>query len=85
VHTTDPYERLALDRALSAIEEASRKIAVEAILKHGPGQKGVADWATAKGELLVRTLATIQGLITGPLNQAKLTVLGGLLGDLVRD
>ncbi len=85
VQTTDPYERLALDRALSAIEEASRKIAVEVVLKHGPGEKGVAKWATAKGDLLVRTLATIQGLITGPLNQAKLTVLGGLLGDLVRE
>ncbi|MCZ8261339.1 MAG: NAD-glutamate dehydrogenase [Beijerinckiaceae bacterium] len=85
VQTTDPYERLALDRALSAIEEASRKIAVEAIVRHGPGEKGVALWASAKGELLERTLATIQGLVTGPLNQAKLTVLGGLLGDLVRE
>lgn len=85
IQATDPYERLALDRAQSAIEEALRKIAVEAIVKHGPGEAGVNNWASAKGDLLSRTLSTIQGLVTGPLNQAKLTVLGGLLGDLVRE
>jgi glutamate dehydrogenase len=85
VQATDPYERLAIDRALSAIEEALRKIAVEAIGKHGPGATGVGAWAVAKGDLLIRTLGTIQGLVGGPLNQAKLTVLGGLLGDLVRE
>ncbi len=85
IQATDPYERLALDRALAATDEAMRKIATEVIARNGAGEKGVAAWITAKGESLERTMKTIQGLASGTLNQAKLTVLGGLLSDLARE
>jgi glutamate dehydrogenase len=85
IQVADPYERLALDRAFSAADEAVRKIAADVIARHKPGAAGVADWVLGKGTALQRTRAAIAALATGPLNQAKLTVLGGLLGDLARD
>ncbi|KAF0230627.1 MAG: hypothetical protein FD175_1387 [Beijerinckiaceae bacterium] len=85
IRASDPYERLALDRALAATDEAMRKIATEVVARNGAGEKGVTAWATAKGESLERTMKTVQGLASGSLNQAKLTVLGGLLSDLARD
>jgi glutamate dehydrogenase len=85
IQVSDPYERLALDRAFSAADEAVRKIAAEVIARHGAGPEGVAAWVAAKGEALGRTRASIAALAAGTLNQAKLTVLGGLLGDLARD
>ncbi|OYU48062.1 MAG: NAD-glutamate dehydrogenase [Rhizobiales bacterium PAR1] len=84
IRASDPYERLALDRALAASDEAMRKIAVDVIAQHGAGAKGVADWITAKGEALERTMKTVRTLAAGTLNQAKLTVLAGVLGDLAR-
>ncbi|MCA0400808.1 MAG: NAD-glutamate dehydrogenase [Proteobacteria bacterium] len=85
IATIDPYERLALDRAIAAIDEAMRKIAGDVIAHHGAGEKGLTAWAEAKGETLSRALANVKMLSSGPLNQARLTVLGGLLGDLARE
>jgi len=85
IQVADPYERLALDRAFAAADEAVRKIAADVITRHGTGPDGVARWVKAKGEALARTKAAIVSLAAGQLNQAKLTVLGGLLGDLARD
>ncbi len=85
IQATDPYERLALDRALAATDEAMRKIATDVVAKHGTGDKGVTDWIAAKGENLERTMKIMRELVSGQLNQAKLTVLGGVLGDLARE
>jgi glutamate dehydrogenase len=85
IEVSDTYERLALDRAFSAADEAVRKIAADVIARHGAGPDGVAAWVSAKGDALKRTRTAIAALAAGSLNQAKLTVLGGLLGDLARD
>ena len=84
IHATDPYERLALDRAASATDDALRRIAIDVIGKHGAGAKGVEGWAKTKGAPLAATRSALAGLTSGTLNQAKLTVLAGLLGDLAR-
>jgi glutamate dehydrogenase len=84
IRTADPYERLALDRALAAIGEATRAIAAEIVARHGVDEGNVAAWIAARGDAVTRTLKLIDGLSAGGLNQAKLTVLGGLLGDLAR-
>ncbi|MFM8750910.1 hypothetical protein [Rhabdaerophilum sp.] len=81
LRATDPFERLAIDRAAAAIEEALRRIAVE-VLKDGKG--GIAAWVAEKGAAVESARRTIRDLRAGQLNQAKLTVLGGLLGDLAR-
>ncbi len=46
LRATDPFERLAIDRAAAASEEALRRIAVE-VLKNGKG--GIAEWIAHKG------------------------------------
>lgn len=81
LRATDPFERLAIDRAAAASEEALRRIAVE-VLKNGTG--GIPAWLAQKGAAVNNAKRTIQDLRAGALNQAKLTVLGGLLGDLAR-
>lgn len=84
LRATDPFERLALDRAAAASEDALRRIAIEVLKAGRGGEAGVATWAKAKGGELQATKRTIGELRQGALNQAKLTVLGGLLGDLAR-
>jgi len=81
----DSYERLALDRAMAAKDEALRASAVNVLVQFGAGREAVARWITAKGPAITALHAMVAGLGTGPLNQAKLTVLAGLLGDLARD
>ena len=84
IRASDPYERLALDRALAASDEAMRRIAIEIIGKHGAGGTSVAAWVATKGDALTQTLGEVRRLASGTLNQAKLTVLAGILGDLAR-
>ena len=84
LHATDAYERLALDRAAAASEEALRRIAIDVLKSGKSGEAGVTAWVGTKGAQLAATKATIADLMATPLNQAKLTVLGGLLGDLAR-
>jgi glutamate dehydrogenase len=81
---SDPFERLALDRASAASEEALRRIAIEVMKSDKGGSQAVADWAKARGGRVQHALRTIADLKAGSLNQAKLTVLGGLLSDLAR-
>ncbi|CAN1568242.1 COG2902 NAD-specific glutamate dehydrogenase [Rhabdaerophilaceae bacterium] len=85
LNATDAYERLALDRASAASEEALRRIAIDVLGSGNGGDAGVAAWASAHSERLVAVKSTISDLMATPLNQAKLTVLGGLLADLTRD
>ena len=84
IRLSDPYERLALDRALAATDGALRSIATDVVVKHGTGTLGTAAWASSKSQAVASARATIQDLARGALNQAKLTVLAGLLGDLAR-
>jgi glutamate dehydrogenase len=84
LNVTDPFERLALDRAAAATDDALRRIAIEVISQYGAGARGVGAWAAAKAGLLAGTRNAMTQLAAGDLNQAKLTVLAGLLGDLAR-
>ena len=81
----DSFERLALDRALASIDEAVRRIAGDALTRHGAGASGVAAWAGERTAELTKVEALARGFVGAPLTQARLTVLGGLLGDLARD
>jgi glutamate dehydrogenase len=81
LRATDPFERLAIDRAAAATDEALRRIAVE-VLRNGKG--GIAEWVAQKGAAVESAKRMVRDLRAGQLNQARLTVLGGLLGDLAR-
>lgn len=86
IEANDPFERMALDRARAAIDEALRCIAINALINHGgDALSRTAQWAEAHSNALATTLETIHSMARGTLNQAKLTVLAGILGDLARE
>lgn len=74
----DYYGRLALDRALSDLAGAARRITASA-LKAG----GLPQWAKRRGEAVQRTQAAVSDIAAGgDLSVPKLAVAAGLLGDL---
>ena len=76
--TPDYYSRLALDRALSDLSTAARRIAAAA-LKAG----GMANWTKRAGPAVERTRNAVSDIAGGgDLSVAKLAVAAGLLGDL---
>jgi glutamate dehydrogenase len=78
VAVTGYYERLALDRALSDLAGANRRIAVAAV-KAG----GMEAWLTHAGGTAKRTKAQLSDIAgAGDMTVAKLAVAAGLLGDL---
>ena len=79
----DSYERLALDRALSAIQWARRAMAAGVIRDYGGGEVGVQHYLAARGDTLTRLRRDVERLSAAPLTQARLSVLASQLGELV--
>ena len=79
----DHYELMAINRAVSQIELARRRLAGEMVLaKAGePGEAAVAHWLDLRdtGGVLRQALAEINA---GALTLSRLSVAAGLLGDL---
>jgi glutamate dehydrogenase len=78
VRTEDYYDRLALDRALTAIDAAHRRLTVDITATGQPA----STWATHD---LVRIEAGLATLIAEPPTLSRLTVAAGLLSDLARE
>ncbi|ADH90101.1 NAD-glutamate dehydrogenase [Ancylobacter novellus DSM 506] len=81
---TDYYDRLALERALTAFEIAVRRLTAEVIEAHGPGVDGVTAWAAARGEVVERARTGVHEIAASGLSVSKLSVAASLIGDLVR-
>ncbi|MCK0198486.1 NAD-glutamate dehydrogenase [Ancylobacter sp. 6x-1] len=79
----DYYDRLALERALSAFEVAVRRLTAEVIAGHGPGPAGVAAWAAARQVEVDRVRAAVHDIAGLGLSVSKLSVAASLIGDLV--
>ena len=78
LQVSDYYGRLALDRALSDLAVAARRISASA-LKAG----GVPAWSKRMGPAVERTRNAVGDIAGGSdLSVAKLAVAAGLLGDL---
>lgn len=78
LHVSDYYGRLALDRALSDMAVAARRISAAA-LKAG----GLPQWTKRMGASVERTRIAVGDIAGGSdLSVAKLAVAAGLLGDL---
>jgi glutamate dehydrogenase len=79
----DPYERLALDRALSAIHASLRTMAAQVLTRHGPGDAGVAAYVGTSDKALRALRREVETLSNAPLTQARLSVLASQLGEVV--
>ena len=79
----DPYERLALDRAISASHAALRGMATRAIMQHGTGEAGLAGYIGANTDKLRALRREIETLGNAPITQARLSVLASQLGEMV--
>jgi glutamate dehydrogenase len=76
--TRNYFERLALDRAISDLSVANRRMAIH-ILEAG----GMDAWKKSKGDSWQRARQTLQSIATGAdLTVAKLTVAAGQLSDI---
>jgi glutamate dehydrogenase len=71
------YDRLALDRAVSDLSTANRRIAAAA-LRSG----GVEAWLERQRTAAERTRTAVRDIVAGAASVPKLSVAAGLLGDL---
>lgn len=85
VVVTDPYEAMALSRAIGDLAQARRAITVAALTAHKDEEDPVAAWQEGSRDRVQRVIGELATLTEkGEATLAKLTVAAGLLGDLVR-
>ncbi|WP_075635944.1 NAD-glutamate dehydrogenase [Rhizobium rhizosphaerae] len=85
VVVTDPYEAMALSRAIGDLAQARRAITIAALTAHKDEEDPVAAWQEHARERVQRVIGELSTLTEkGEATLAKLTVAAGLLGDLVR-
>ena len=84
VAVADTFDRVALERAVSGIAAAHRKLTAEVVADVGAGPDAVAAWAEARGAPLVRIRDAVDAIGASGLTVSKATVAASLLGDLVR-
>ena len=84
VAVADTFDRVALERAVSGIATAHRKLTAEVVADVGAGPDAVAAWAKARGAPLVRIRDAVDAIGASGLTVSKATVAASLLGDLVR-
>jgi glutamate dehydrogenase len=81
--TGDYYDRLAINGALSALDEAARAIAVKALAAPKIDAEQLASWVEAKSPHLAEARARLEGLTSGSeLTVARLTVGAQQVRDL---
>ncbi|ACA18223.1 NAD-glutamate dehydrogenase [Methylobacterium sp. 4-46] len=84
VAVADTFDRVALDRAVTGIASAHRKLTAEVIADIGAGPEAVSAWIRARGSARTRIRDTVDAIAASGLTLSKTTVAASLLGDLVR-
>ena len=83
INPTDYYDGLALSRSHDMIAAARRRIAVEALGRHGDAADPLGAWVAAGGERLARTRDRLAALTDGgDISLSRLSVAAGLMDDL---
>ncbi|HEV7251917.1 MAG TPA: NAD-glutamate dehydrogenase [Mesorhizobium sp.] len=81
---TDPFDAMALDRALLAIGNARRALVIAALRAYPGDENAAARWLEGGGPTIRRALERLDGLTEGgELSLSRLTVAAGLMDDLV--
>nr|WP_244645130.1 NAD-glutamate dehydrogenase [Salinarimonas ramus] len=84
VAIADYYDRLALERALSGVADAHRRLTAEIAREQGSGREAVEAWCASRPDV-TRIRTAVDGIVSSGLTLSKLTVAASLLGDLTRD
>lgn len=81
---SDPYDRMALDRALANVMQAQRGLTAD-VLAAGSGdvETRFDAWRDARANEIDRIIGMISDLTEGELTVSRLSVAAGLLADLV--
>ncbi len=87
VTISDYYDGLALDRAISGVALAHRRLTSEIAgdIPDVTGSEAVTLWGQNRGGEVVRIRSSVDGIVASGLSLSKLTVAASLLGDLVRN
>ncbi|MEP9375674.1 NAD-glutamate dehydrogenase [Aquabacter sp. CN5-332] len=80
----DYYDRLAMDRALSQVENFVRQASVEMLNTGKSGVEAVEAWVESRRKEVERTRATVKDIVASGLTLSKLTLAASLLSDLAR-
>jgi glutamate dehydrogenase len=83
--TTDYFDRLASDAAISDLDHAARRLTAD-ILRAGPSEPDFATWQRGTGAKLAGAKANLDALATGgEISASRLTVAASQLRDSARD
>ncbi len=82
IAVSDYFDRLALDRARSALGEAMRKLTGEMLDDGAPGQAAVDAWVATHKADVERIRTAVHEIADSGLTLSKLSVAASLLGDL---
>ncbi|MBU1175716.1 MAG: NAD-glutamate dehydrogenase [Alphaproteobacteria bacterium] len=81
----DRFDRMALDRAMANLMRAVRELSGDVLeTGAGPVAARLATWKNARPDEVARIAATIADLVEGELTVSRLSVVAGLLSDLMR-
>jgi glutamate dehydrogenase len=83
IKVSDYFDRLALDRALSGIEDAQRRLTAD-MVAHGAGAAAVDAWIKPRAADVERIRLAVHEIADSGLTLSKLAVAASMLGDLVR-
>jgi glutamate dehydrogenase len=81
---TDPFERLAVARALDMASLAHRAITIEALSSPAEQHDPASGWMAEHRAEAERATASVAQSLSGGVSLARLTVAAGLLSDLAR-
>ncbi len=82
---SDPFDRMALDRALANLTRAQRDLASDVLaFGDGPVAARLAAWHAEQAAAIERIAASVASLTEGALTVSRLSVAAGLLSDLAR-
>lgn len=82
---SDPYDRMALDRALANVMQAQRDLTSDILTScEGDIETRYANWHNARAQEIDGIIEMVTNLTEGDLTVSRLSVAAGLLSDLVR-
>ncbi len=84
VPVDDTFDRVALERAVSGISTAHRRLTAEVVADVGAGPEAVEAWIAARGPALTRIRGAVEAIAASGLTVSKATVAASLLADLAR-
>ncbi|MCX7339534.1 MAG: NAD-glutamate dehydrogenase [Hyphomicrobiales bacterium] len=84
LHTTDRFERLAIDRAVERIDLSLRAMSVDVLRQHGEGRSALDAWRGLRPAGVAQFTTSLADLLDSGLTPAKLSVAASLMDDLAR-